>query len=389
VTESDVADRVVKVLPVLRATAAEVDADAVFPERSMFALRQSGLLGLLVPSDHGGLGGDLADLVEVAQQLAAGCQSTAMIYAMHCQQVDAIVRFGNDDLKRVLLPRIAGDGLYLGSVTTEAGKGGSLLTGMAPLTRNGDGWTIERHAPIVTGGAYADGFVITMRAAPDARENELTLVYADREQLDLHLHGDWNPLGMRGTHSVALQLKGTVPGFQVIGEPGRFRVVAVESLAAVGHLSWAACWLGAARGALAEVVALVRSPRRPPSIDLHSDLVAERLARVRIDLEIVGAYLHRVCDEVTALRKSGGSLDNAATQIHLNTLKVVAAERTFDAVDRLVQLSGMSLGYRRDAAVPLERHFRDLRSASLNHANDRLVVATGKLTLMDRNVALA
>jgi acyl-CoA dehydrogenase len=92
---------------------------------------------------------------------------------------------------------------------------------------------------------------------------------------------------------------------------------------------------------------------------------------------------------VQSLRDRGLSLDAAHTQIHLNTIKVVAAERTFSAVDRMVQLAGMSLGYRRDAAIPLERVFRDLRSASLNYSNDRLLIATGGLTVMDRGVRLA
>lgn len=382
-------NRATEILPVLRAAAAEVDASATFPERSMAAVRDSGLLALLVPRSHGGLGEGLTELVAVAQLLASGCLSTAMIWAMHCQQVDAIVRFGSDDLHRHVLPRIATDGHYLASVTTEPGKGGHLLTGVAALEADGDGWRIDREAPIVTGGAYAQGFLISMRAAPDARANELSLVYADRTQLDLDTRGDWNPLGMRGTHSVGMHLRGTVPAMQVVGDAGQFRAVAVQSLAAVGHLGWAACWLGAARGALADLVSLVRSPKRPRSIDIRSDLVAERLARVRIDLELVGAYLHRVVDEVTGLRAADRSLDNPATQIHLNTLKVVAAEHTFSAIDRLVQLSGLTLGYRRDASVPLERHFRDLLSASLNYANDRLLVANGHLTLLDRSVRLA
>jgi acyl-CoA dehydrogenase len=288
-----------------------------------------------------------------------------------------------------LLPRIARGELYVGSVTTEPGKGGHLLTGVAALADDGGVLRLERNAPVVTGGEEADGFLITMRAAESARENEVTLLYADRNQLGIDPNGTWDALGMRGTRSIGMRLSGAIPQRQVIGKPGEFRTIAVESMAPVGHLAWAACWLGTARGALAGLVALIRSPERPHGLDVRSDLVAERLARVRMDLEVVGAYLHRVRDEVLALRERGATMDNPATQIHLNTLKVVAAEQTFSAVDRLVQLGGMSLGYRRGSAIPLERNFRDLRSASLNYANDRLLIATGGLTVLDRGVRLA
>lgn len=383
-------DLVTPILPEVAAMAAEVDAEARFPEAGFDRLREAGLLGLLVPERWGGLGGSLRDLADVAADLAGACASTAMTWAMHCQQTDAVIRFGSAGLRDRLLPAIARGELYLASVTTEPGKGGHLLTGGAALGGAGSGlFSLERVAPVVTGGEVADGFLITMRASPDARENELTLVYADRDQLEPEVTGDWTTLGMRGTRSVPMVLRGSVPADQVVGEQGAFREIAVESMAPLGHIGWAACWLGAARGALRDVVALVRSPRRPTSIDVESPLVRERLARVRVDLEIVSAYLYRTIEEVVAFRASGDTLDRPSVQIHLNTLKVVAAEHTYSAVDRLVQLCGMSLGYNRAAAVPLERVLRDLRSAGLNYANDRLLTATGALTLLDRGVHLA
>jgi acyl-CoA dehydrogenase len=378
-----------QMVPLLREHADRVDRDARFPLESMQALRDNGLLGLLVPRAEGGLGGDLDDLVEVARILAGACLSTALIWAMHCQQVDVLCRFAGPRLRQWLLPRIAAGEIYLGSVTTEPGKGGHLLTGVAPLAGDGDGLRIAREGPVVTGGEEADGFLVTMRASEDAADTQVTLVYADRGQLGVTVRNGWDSLGMRGTRSVALRLDGAVADWQVVGEPGQFRTIALESMAPVGHLAWAACWLGAAQGGLADLVSLIRSPARPARLDLRSELVAERIARARIDLELVSAYLRQVCDEVQAHRGRHDSLGTPAVQIHLNTLKIVAAERTFLAVDRLVELAGMSLGYLKDAPIPLERRFRDLRSASLNYANDRLLVATGGLTLQDRGVGLA
>lgn len=389
VTNPRVRSAVSTVVPVLRQYANEVDASARFPVENLKALRETGLLGLLVPVAQGGLGADLADLVEVSQVLAAECLSTAMIWAMHCQQVDLVVRHAQPRLQKHLLPRIARGEVYLASVTTEPGKGGHLLTGDAPVQADGEWLRLDRQAPVVTGGTHSDGFLVTMRASPEAQPNELTLVYADREQLDPQVQGGWDALGMRGTASIRMRLTGSVPAWQIVGEPGGFRTVAIESLAPVGHIAWAACWLGAARGAFAALINLVRSPDRPGSIDVRSDLVTERLARIRVDLELVSGYLHSVRNEVLTHRRNGRTLDTPATQIHLNTLKVVAAERCFSAIDRLVQLAGLSLGYRRDSTIPLERCFRDLRSASLNYANDRLLTASGALAVLDRGVQLA
>jgi acyl-CoA dehydrogenase len=384
----DVSARTATVLPLLREHAAEVDAQASFPVAALTALRANGLLGLLVPKAFGGLGGDLAALADVAQSLAAGCLSTAMIWAMHCQQVDALVRHAGPELAASVLPRIARGELYLASVTTEPGKGGHLLSASASLLGD-DFLTLERDAPVVTGGQYADAFLVTMRAAPDAADHQVSLVYADRTQLTLETRGTWNPMGMRGTDSVGLRLSGKVPSGQVIGRAGRFRDVALDSMIVAGHIGWSACWLGAARSALRDFIALARSPRRPRTVDPRNDLVSARLARIRMDLELAGAYLHRVVDEMIEARRSGQRIDTPAAQIHLNTLKVTVSELAFRSVDNLVQLAGFGIGYLATSAVPLERHFRDLRSAALNYANDRLLTATGALSLLDREIRLA
>jgi acyl-CoA dehydrogenase len=382
--------RAEKLVPLLRNQAAVLDATGVFPDEGLRALRTSGLLGLLVPAPDGGLGGGPSDLAAVAQTLAGGCLSTAMIWAMHCQQVDAVVRYGGDRLRSSLLPRIARGEVYLASITTEPGKGGHLLSASSPVHRDGAQLTIEREAPVVTGGEQADGFLVTMRSAAGSPENSVSLIYLDRAQAKIEAVGTgWTAMGMRGTRSGGLTLSGSVPSDQTIGLPGRFRAVAVESMIPIGHVAWAACWLGAARSAMADLVALIRSPSRPRGLDPRSDLVHERLARIRIDLELVGAYLHRTVDEISETRAAGRSLDTAPAQIHLNVLKVAAAELTFRAVDRLVQLAGLAVGYLRESPVPLERHFRDLRSASLNNSDDRLLTATGALTLLDRAVVTA
>ncbi|UNS95080.1 acyl-CoA/acyl-ACP dehydrogenase [Streptomyces tubbatahanensis] len=372
---------------VLRKYAAEVDERARFPVESFGALRESGLLGLVVPGEYGGPGAGLDAFADVAQVLGGGCLSTALAWVMHCQQVDAIARFGTPDLRRRVLPRVARGELYIASVTTESGKGGHLLTAEAPLSTHEGRLRIERNAPVVTGASVAEGFLITMKGDADGPAQAVSLVYADRTDLSVTETGEWDTLGMRGTESLGLRLSGEVPADQAVGEPGRFREVAVESMIPMAHLGWSACWLGAARAALSELVSSLRGPaRRGP--DTESELVRERLARVRIDLELTSGYLHRVQQEVSGAREAGRSLGAAVTQIHLNTLKVAASELTFQAADGMVQLAGLSGGYSRTSPLPLERTFRDLRAASLNYANDRLLTATGALMLLDRSVAL-
>lgn len=380
---TDFEERAQSVLPVLVEEAVRIDADAEFPQVGVDALREAGLFAMSVPVEYGGLGGSLNDLVDVAAILSSGCLSTAMVWAMHCQQIDAVVRYASEQLREELLPRVVIDGYYLASVTTEPGKGGHLLTAESAIDLSEQDLHIERWAPVVTGGEHANGFLVTMRSGQDASPNQVTLVHLDRSQTAIEITGDWEAMGMRGTRSVPMKLDGVASHYQIIGKPGRFREVAVESMIPVGHVTWAACWLGAARGALGGVVDLVRSSPRSRNLSPDSELVRHHLANVRISLELVSSLLTQVTETVTRRRRLGQSLNERGLQIQLDSLKVASADISFAAIDELVQLAGVGFGYLQGSPVPLERVFRDLRSASLNNSNDRLRQSVGGYTLLD------
>ncbi|MCK7622622.1 acyl-CoA/acyl-ACP dehydrogenase [Streptomyces sp. RS10V-4] len=385
-TVPDLAERLAEAAATAREHVDHTDRAAAFPVAALDALRRTGLLGLLVPTADGGLGGTVRELVTAAETLGRTDMSVGMIFAMHCQQAEALVRHAGERLRKELLPRIAAGELYLASVTTEAGKGGHLLTAEAQLADEGGDLVIERFAPIVTGGTHADGFLITMRSpGEDATAGEVSLVYAHRDQLALTPSGDWQPMGMRASHSVALRLSGRVPGHQVVGEQGGFHRIASEVFGPLAHLGWSAVWLGTAAGALSRVLRLLRSPAGRERFDLGSDLLLCRLSRSRQRLDTVHALLQQ------ALRtlESGADLSVPARQLQLNALKITAAEECHAAVDDLVTALGLRHGYLQDSPTGLERALRDLRSAALNYSNDRLHLADGRLALRDQGVTFA
>lgn len=380
-----VADAVEEVAAAAADHAAATDATASFPVAALDAMRRTGLLGLLVPVEYGGPGGTLDDLVRAGIHIGRVDMSAAMVFTMHCQQVAAVVSHGRQSLRDRLLPRIAAGEVYLASVTTERGKGGHLLTSDSALDADGGRLVIDRDAPIVTGVVHADGFLITMRAPDAATPTEVSLVYADRSDLDVTVTGAWNPLGMRASQSLPARLIGSVPADQVIGDHGAFRDLSVQVFAPLAHIGWASCWLGAAAGALSRVVTKLRSPAGRRTADLESDLLLSRLGRIRNRLTLVDASL-RQC--VGLVGTPGVDLSVPSAQSRLNTLKAEAARLCFEAVDELVELVGLRDGYMRDSPLWLERTLRDLRSASLNFSNDRLLLANGRLALLDAEVRL-
>ncbi|MBP2336699.1 alkylation response protein AidB-like acyl-CoA dehydrogenase [Saccharothrix coeruleofusca] len=384
-TPHDVDHQVAVVREVAARHAAETDELARFPVEALTAMRETGLLGLAVPVEHGGAGGTTADVVRVSSALSRDCTSVGMIFTMHCQQVATLARFAGPGLARNVLPGVARGEVYLASVTTEAGTGGHLLSSGAELSADRDVLHVDRFAPVVTGGLHADGFLITMRRPGAVSPGQVSLVYADRDQVELTAEGGWNPLGMRATHSVPMRITGDVPADQVVGEHGKFPEMAVLCFAPYAHLGWAACWLGAASGALARTVRMLREPAERKRRDLGSDLLLHRLSRVRERLDGV----HSLIQHAVSVLASGADPASHPVQLLLNAVKLTASEQCVAAVEDLVELVGMRHGYLRNSPLALERALRDLRSAPLNYSNDRLRAADGALVLMDQEVRFA
>ncbi|MEW2069857.1 acyl-CoA dehydrogenase family protein [Streptomyces sp. NPDC007346] len=358
------------------------EREAAFPEEALAQMRRTGLLGLLVPSAEGGLGGSVADLVDVTIALGRTDMSMAMIFAMHCQQSQAIVEHARSPLREELLPRLAAGDLYLASVTTEPGKGGHLFRSYARMPAVGETLEIDRAAPIVTGGTRADGFLITMLSPSATADHHVSLVYAHRGQLRVQASGEWNPMGMRSSHSLPLRLTGTIPAHQVIGDHGDFHRIAQSVFGPLAHLGWSAAWLGTAAGALSRVTRMLRDPAGRKRFDLGSELLLTRLSRARQRLDTVHALLRRT----QHLVQVETDLSAPGRQLLLNSLKITAAEECYASVNDLIDAVGLRHGYLKDSPTGLEKALRDLRSAALNYSNDRLHLADGQLCLLDPDV---
>ncbi len=374
-----------RLIPHIKQYASATDREGKFPVENLALLKASGLMGLLIPEAYGGMGGTVADLAFLAQQFGAHCITTSVIWSMHCQQVAVLVNHTCDTHRADILTKIAKENYYIGSVTTEENKGGHLLTAFSALETKEAITILDRIAPIITGGAYCDAFLITMKSAGDTPDSDVKLVYVERHEGDFTQLSDWAAMGMRGTASVKMKLKVTSDKLRLINPDQDFRDIAIETMIPYGHIAWAASWLGAAAAACNHVIAILRNPGKRKAFDLSSDLLLEKLARIRMSIDTVKVFFDSVVAEyvqLTGNAGSGKSLYLTPFQLKINHLKIMSSEMLFDAVNKVVDLLGLRYGYMTDPDIPVERIFRDLRAGSLMYHNDRLLVVNGKLSLL-------
>lgn len=363
----------------LAANAGKIDAEARFPADNLAALHAAGLMAVCLPPGLGGHDASIATYGAIAAVLGEYCASTGMVWAMHGQQLFSLLDHAAEEHTE-WLARAGAEGFMVGSVTTDKEGGADLFTTGDALVAEDGGLRLRRQAPVVTGGGNAGFYLVSMRTDPDAPTNSTCLVLVDRAEGVIEERGSWDTLGMRGTHSVPMAFDVLVPRSRVLPTP--FSEIARLTLVPAGHVGWAGCWLGVARGAAGRLREALRR-RSLGRSKTTSEVVYGKLAEIRLKLDLLESLIWRVAteaDELRAARRAGGPAE-FVDPVLVNNLKLAGSRLAMTVVDELVDVAGMRDGYQRSSPLALERAFRDLRSGALMFHNDRLLQANGRLVL--------
>ena len=355
-----------------------VDRLARFPTEAFLSARTQRLLGLMVPTDLGGEGASLSDVVDVCYILARGCASTAMIFAMHQIMVAILVRHArHSPWHKSLLRRLSGEQLLLASSTTEGMGGGDLRTSVCAVEQTGSRIALTKSATVMSYGEQADAILTTARRSFDASASDQVLVAFMKEDYQLEPIMNWDTLGMRGTCSSGFRLKGNGEPGQVL--PDRYEKIQAHTMMPVAHLTWSAVWAGLAAAAVERARRSVRAAARrggqPPPIG------AAHLTRATMSLRSLRAAVTSALQRFETVGSAEGELESLDFQTAMNLLKVNASELATSTVMSAMQACGLS-GYRNDGEFSVSRHLRDVMSSSIMINNERILTNAAAASLL-------
>jgi acyl-CoA dehydrogenase len=378
--------------------AASVDREARFPAEAFDAMRREKLMSAMIPVEFGGAGLTLAETARVCETLAHGCSSTAMVYAMHQIQVACIVEHGAAvEWQRGLLTRVIEEQWLLASATSEDTIGGSMRTSACAVDLVDNAFRIEKLAPTISYGAYADCILVTARRHSEASASDQVLIVAPKESLTLDKRAGWDSLGMRGTCSESFKLSATGVGEQIL--PASFAQISDQTMLPVSHILWAGVWIGIASDAVNRAHQFFRIQARgkpgvlPPSAGRLSETVALlRMMQARLSVALDTAAV------ATAERNAANAADASCSfdaplgasmtlASDMNTLKLSISTSALQVVQQALMIVGMA-GYKNNTDFSVGRHLRDLFSAPLMISNDRIELNTANLLLAQRTPAM-
>lgn len=376
--------------------AAVHDRERSFPKANIDELRQAGWPGLVVPTEFGGAGAGLRDVVMLVERLAAGDGSTALAFTMHLQTIGSAAesRSWPADRFAVVCLEIAETGALINACASEP-ELGSPSRGGLPKTvarwevgrrggggrevgrRGGGRWLITGRKTFASMAPVLDYFII-----PAALEGEADTIgrFLVPRGTGVRMIETWDSMGMRatGSHDVVLEAVAVPEGDllyrQSAAAPDLGPVA--PAINAWFTLTITAVYLGIAASAQA-VAARFAHARVPTALGrpiATVETIQHRLGEAELQLLAARALLQRVAGDWDRAPERRADLvgDIVAAKLFVTN----AAIRITDEAMRVVGGSAM----RRD--LPLERHYRDVR-AGIYHppADDQGLALLGRIAL--------
>ena len=204
--------------------AAEWEAEGIFPREAFSRAGELGFLGLSVPEEWGGSGGDYWATVVWGEELGrAGFGGVPMALGVQTDMATPpIHEFGTDEQKRRWLePAMRGEKIAAIAIT-EPDAGSDVAGIRTRAVRDGDDWIINGAKTYTTNGTRADFCTMVVRTAGKPGDHSgVSLFLVDTDLPGFSVAKKLDKLGMRSSDTAELSLVDVrVPGDALLGEEG-------------------------------------------------------------------------------------------------------------------------------------------------------------------------
>lgn len=352
--------------------AAAIDRDHRPPLETIPKLAELGLLGMIVPTEYGGSGTDMLSYIIAIEELARTCATTAVMVEAHTSLATwPILHYGTAAQKEAYLPALA-SGEKLGAFAlTEPGAGTDAGAVATTAVRDGDSYLLNGQKVFITGGGYADVFIVIARTTDQgAPHRGLSAFIVDRGLPGFTVGEGERKLGIRGSSTPPLMFADVrIPLDALLGTEGDGFRIAMATLDG-GRTGIAAQAVGIAQGALEAAVGYASE-----RVQFGKPIAAQQglnwmLADMATDIEAGRQLTYHAA----LLEQAGEPFGDAAAKA-----KLFCGQMASRVTGQAVQIHGGN-GY--TEAYPVERAYRDAKITEIYEGTNevqRIVIAKGLL----------
>jgi alkylation response protein AidB-like acyl-CoA dehydrogenase len=343
--------------------AATYDRESRFPEESLQAFKELGLVALPFDEGVGGQEGDVLSQAIVLEEVARVCATSSLVLMVIWAGLVPIAKYGSTRLREeAIRPAMSGD--TVASICLTEPAGGSNLFGLTTRAeRDGDSWVLDGQKRYISNATRSDWHTVLARTG----EKAVTLFAVHRDDQGLSFGKLENKLGSKGSPTADVILDNCrIPGYRILGEPGDGHAQITDSLTWTRVLIGAQA-LGIAQGAMEQAVSYTEEREQFGAPISKFQMVRGRVADMATQIEAGRSLLYRAAEAA-----QNGDADARALA---SMAKLFCSDTAMAVTTDAVQLHG-GAGYLND--FPVERMMRDAKITQIYEGvNDiqRLIIA--------------
>jgi short/branched chain acyl-CoA dehydrogenase len=345
--------------------AAELDRESRFPYELVGELAELGLLGIPIPEEYEGAGGDTVSYALAIEELTRVDSSVAITVAAHTSLgTMPILLFGSDEQRAQWLPDLASGRRLAAFGLTESGAGSDAGATRTTAELRDGSWVISGSKVFITnaGTDVTWGVTVTARTG----EDEISNLVVENGTAGYTVSAPMKKLGWRASDTRELSFeKCAVPEDNLLGPRGAGFKQFLEILDG-GRIAIAAMGVGLAQGAydLAYAYAQERQQFGKPIASFQA--IQFRLADMATEIEAGRALVYRAA----WLKDQGRPFAREAAMAKLFT-----GELSHRVANWALQIHG-GYGYMEES--PISRLYRDQKILEIGEGTNevqRMVIA--------------
>lgn len=349
--------------------AAEVDEEERFPMETVEKMAKIGIMGIPIPKEYGGAGGDNLMYAMAVEELSKACATTGVIVSAHTSLGTwPILKFGTEKQKQKYLPKLA-SGEWIGAFGLTEPNAGTDAAGqqtMAVQDPETGEWILNGSKIFITNAGYANVYVIIAMTDKSKGLKGISAFIVEANTPGFSIGKKEMKLGIRGSSTCELIFENCrIPKENLLGDKGKGFKIAMMTLDG-GRIGIAAQALGIAAGALGEAIGYAKERKQFGRTLAQFQNTQFQIANLDVKVEAARLLVYKA-----AWRES----NNLPYSLDAARAKLFAAEIAMEVTTKAVQIFG-GYGYTRE--YPVERMMRDAKITEIYEGTSevqRMVIA--------------
>ena len=348
----------------IRPLVREMDEHAKFAPALIEKLFALGVMAIEIPDSYGGGGASFFHSVLAVEALSRVDPSVGvMVDVQNTLVINALLRWGNDDIKKRFLPRMTTNliGAY---ALSEAGSGSDAFALTTRVVERDGDFVLTGRKLWITNGNEAGLFIVFANVNPEAGYRGITAFLVERGTAGFTVGKKEDKLGIRASSTCELLFEECrVPKANVLGDVGKGYKVAIETLNE-GRIGIGAQMIGLAQGALDHTIAYTRERKQFGKAIAEFQSVQHQLARAATDIEAARLLVYN------AARLRDAKLPFLTEAAMCKIFSSEVAERTASLAVNLFGGNGFVKEY------PVEKLYRDAKIGQIYEGTSNLQLQT-------------